>query len=96
MSSVGTSDCSSTPDSETTMSPSKPFGKLPANAASEIQAYELHVPDADIKQMQDLLRLSPVGAPIYENSLPNGDSKLGLRRDWLIEAKRVWETEFDW
>ncbi|KIW47661.1 uncharacterized protein PV06_00334 [Exophiala oligosperma] len=78
------------------MAPSKPFGKLPANAASDIHEYELHVPDEDIKQMQELLKFSPVAGPIYENSLPNGDNHLGIRRDWLIEAKRVWETEFDW
>ena len=72
------------------------FGVLPSNAASNIEAYNLYIPASDIKHMQDLLRLSPVAGPVYENSLPDGDRHLGLRRDWLTEAKRVWETDFDW
>ena len=78
------------------MAQSKSFGQLPRNAASDIEAFHLNIPDADVKFMKDLLKLSPVAEPIYENSLPDGDRRLGLRRDWLIEAKRVWETEFDW
>ena len=71
-------------------------GKLPPNAASDIEAYTLQIPDSDIKHMQDLLKLTPVADPIYENSLPDGDRRWGVRRDWLVEAKRVWETDFDW
>jgi hypothetical protein len=89
------------PDASTTalfsiMAQAKQFGRLPSNAASNIEAYNLHIPDSDVKQMLDLLKLSPVAGPIYENSLPDGDRRLGLRRDWLTEAKRVWETDFNW
>lgn len=72
------------------------FGKLPLNAASNIDAYSLHIPASEVKHMRDLLRLSPVADSVYENSLPDGDRRLGVRRDWLAEAKRVWETEFNW
>ena len=78
------------------MAEPKMFGKLPSKAASSIEAYDLHFPDADIKYMQDLLRLSHIADPVYENSLPDGDRHLGLRHDWLLEAKRVWETDFNW
>ena len=78
------------------MAQSNLFGELPSNAASNIEAYNLHIPDSEIKHMRDLLRLSPVASPVYENSLPDGDRHLGLRRDWLAEAKRVWETDFEW
>lgn len=78
------------------MSTSNPYGKLPQNASQSIKPFTLHFPDADIKHMIDLLKLTRVADPIFENSLPNGDRHLGLRRDWLVEAKRVWETEFDW
>jgi microsomal epoxide hydrolase len=74
----------------------KPYGQLPANASSSVIPFDLHFPDADLKQMLDLLKLTPIAEPIYENSLPDGDRHLGLRRDWLIEAKRSWETDFDW
>lgn len=78
------------------MSASNPYGKLPQNASKSIKPFTLHYPDADIKQMKDLLKLTPLADPIFENSLPDGDRHLGLRRDWLSEAKRVWETDFDW
>jgi hypothetical protein len=72
------------------------FGKLPSTAASNIEEYNLHIPDSDIRHMQDLLKLTPIASPIYENSLPDGDRRLGLRRDWLVEAKQVWESDFNW
>lgn len=78
------------------MASSNPYGKLPANASTAIKPFTLRFDDADIKHMLDLLKLTPVAEPVYENSLPDGDRHLGLRRDWLVEAKRVWETEFDW
>ena len=78
------------------MAQSKLFGELPSNAASNIEAYNLKIPASEIKHMQDLLKLTPVASPVYENSLLDGDRRLGLRRDWLAEAKRVWETDFEW
>lgn len=78
------------------MASSKPYGKLPSKASSSIKPFTLNFPDSDIKQMHDLLKLTPIAAPIYENSLPDNDRHLGVRRDWLLEAKRVWETDFDW
>lgn len=78
------------------MTQSNVFGELPSNAASNIEAYNLHIPDSEIKHMLDLLKLTPVAGPAYENSLPDGDRHLGIRRDWLVEAKRVWETDFKW
>jgi hypothetical protein len=83
-------------DAVTMATSMKPYGHLPANASSSIKTFDLCFPDADLKQMLDLLKLTPVAEPIYENSLPDGDRHLGLRRDWLTEAKRTWETEFDW
>lgn len=78
------------------MSSSNPYGKLPSGASSAIKPFAVHYPDGDIKQMIDLLKLTPVADPIFENSLPNGDRHLGLRREWLLEAKHIWETDFDW
>ncbi|ETN42813.1 uncharacterized protein HMPREF1541_01971 [Cyphellophora europaea CBS 101466] len=78
------------------MAPSNPYGKLPQNASSSIKPFTVNFPEADIKHMLDLLKLTRVAEPIYENSLPNDDRYLGLRHDWLVEAKRVWENEFNW
>ncbi|KAJ9610188.1 hypothetical protein H2200_004965 [Cladophialophora chaetospira] len=72
------------------------FGSLPSGAASNIKPFNLHIPESALTRMKDLLNLSPVADAIYENSLPDSGRRLGLRRDWLVEAKRVWETEFIW
>lgn len=78
------------------MASDRPYRTLPKNASPGIEPFTLEYPEADLKHMKDLLKLSRVADPVYENSLPDGDRHLGLRRDWLLEAKRVWETEFDW
>ena len=78
------------------MATEEPYGTLPKNTASSVKPFTLRIPDEDLKRMFDLLKLTPVAAPIFENSLPDGGRRLGLRRDWLVEAKRVWENEFDW
>jgi microsomal epoxide hydrolase len=75
---------------------SNPYGKLPSGASSAITPFTVHFPDADLKHMLDLLKLTPVADPVFENSLPDHNRQLGLRRDWLTEAKHIWETQFDW
>lgn len=75
---------------------SKAFAASPANAASSIQPYELHIPEEDVRRMKDLLKLSRVAGPVYENSPSHEAENLGLRRDWLLNAKDTWETDFDW
>ena len=78
------------------MAQSNMFDRLPPKASSKIEPYNLHIAAPDLKQMLDLLNLSPIADPLYENSLPDGDRQFGVRRDWLVEAKRVWKAEFDW
>lgn len=79
------------------MSNSKPFGTLPKHASPDsIKPFTVDIPEQEVQQMLNLLKLTRVAGPIYENSLANGERSLGVRRDWLLEAKRVWETEFDW
>ena len=73
-----------------------PFLKPPDSASSSITPFNISFPDSDLKNLQDLLRLTPVVSASYENSLPGSDRHLGLRRDWLVEAKKYWESEFDW
>ena len=70
---------------------------LPATVqADSVQPFTIAVPDQDIEHMKALVKLSRIASPSYENSLPDGSRDLGLRRDWLLEAKKLWETDFDW
>lgn len=78
------------------MAQTKPFGILPSNSASNIEPFHLEVADWELLDMKALLKLSRLAGPIYENSLPDGSQNLGVRRDWLAQAKQSWETEFSW
>jgi microsomal epoxide hydrolase len=79
------------------MATDKPFGTLPKDAdSSSVKPFTVEFPEDEVKRMIDLLKLTRVAEPVYENSLAGDDRHLGLRRDWLVEAKRIWETEFDW
>ncbi|KAF2165285.1 hypothetical protein M409DRAFT_55708 [Zasmidium cellare ATCC 36951] len=78
------------------MAQGKPFGNLPSGATSNVKPYELHIPEADVQNMKNLLKLCRLAGPVYENSMPGGKRTLGVRRDWLADAKQTWETDFDW
>ncbi|KAH8891525.1 alpha/beta-hydrolase [Thozetella sp. PMI_491] len=73
------------------------YNTLPAQAKPDaLSPFKVNVSDADLDRMKTLIKLSNLADPSYENSLPDGSRDLGLRREWLKEAKRVWEQEFDW
>ncbi|GAB1321050.1 Epoxide hydrolase N-terminal domain-containing protein [Madurella fahalii] len=73
------------------------FGILPGTARKDIVSpFTVNIPDAEIERLKTLITHSKVPSACYENALPDGSRKLGLRRAWLVEAQRVWETEFNW
>ncbi|KAK5655297.1 hypothetical protein OQA88_5864 [Cercophora sp. LCS_1] len=73
------------------------YNTLPSTAKNgEIQPFNVNIPGEELDRMNTLLKLSRVASPCHENSLPDGDPKFGLPREWLLEAKRTWETSFNW
>lgn len=72
------------------------FSTLPASASTSVKPFTVAIPDEDLQNMRSLLKLTPVAAACYENSLPEGDRRFGLSREWLLEAKTEWENSFDW
>ncbi len=73
------------------------FNHLPSGAKSDVVApYTVNISDSEVERMQTLLRLSNVAGPCYENSLPDGSRDLGIQREWLVEAKERWESNFNW
>lgn len=73
-----------------------PFAKLPEKASKSVEPFTVDFPQSEIKGMIDLLKLTPVAGELYENSLAHNERHLGVRRDWLLNAKEYWETKFDW
>ena len=70
------------------------FDKLPSTATLKAQPFQAHVSDQELNDFKQLLKLSKIGPKTYENL--KTDRYFGISRDWLTEAKKHWETKFDW
>lgn len=69
------------------------FARLPATAKVQPTAFKASVPERKLDELQQLLKLSKVGKPTYENTQQDG--KYGITSEWLTKAKNQWE-KFDW
>lgn len=74
------------------------FGTLPGAAASQVDTFQLHVPDNEVADFKTLLQLSKLGPETYENRASTRESGkyYGITRDWLSNAKETWLDKFDW
>ncbi|ETI28018.1 hypothetical protein G647_00467 [Cladophialophora carrionii CBS 160.54] len=72
------------------------FNTLPNGASDAIERWKVDIPQRDLDTLATLVKLAPLAPPTFENSLPGQNRRLGLPRDWLLAAKKYWETEFDW
>ncbi|KAF3770823.1 epoxide hydrolase 1 [Cryphonectria parasitica EP155] len=74
------------------------FDTVPAAASGKAEPFQLHVPDSEVADFKDLLRLSRIGPETWENSVSTreGGKYFGVTRDWLSSAKTTWLTDFDW
>ncbi|QIW94941.1 hypothetical protein AMS68_000459 [Peltaster fructicola] len=70
------------------------YGKIPSNASLKPKPFKAHVNEQKLQHLKDLVRLSPVGPATFENTACG--RRYGMERDWLINAKKVWESSFDW
>ncbi|KAJ8608708.1 hypothetical protein MRB53_039510 [Persea americana] len=70
------------------------FAALPAGAASSIKPFKAEIPEEKLKLMKDLIKLSPIAPPNFENS-KNG-RYYGIDRAWIEQAKQAWLQDFDW
>jgi microsomal epoxide hydrolase len=69
------------------------FDKLPKGAKSQPTKYKLHIPDQDVEDFYQLLRLSKLAPETFESN--STDGKFGLNGAWLANAKAEWE-KWDW
>ncbi|KAL4959819.1 epoxide hydrolase family protein [Aspergillus stella-maris] len=75
------------------------FSTLPPNTPGKPSPFTLHIPDADLADFKDLLRLSPIGPATYWNTPPaSNKTNYGIIRSWMSAAKETWldESEFSW
>lgn len=70
------------------------YAKVPSTVKVELTPYTVNIPDDKLKPMLDLVRLSPIGPPSYENE--DESRTWGMNRKWLNAAKQEWVSGFDW
>ncbi|KAH6976248.1 Alpha/Beta hydrolase protein [Ilyonectria sp. MPI-CAGE-AT-0026] len=72
------------------------FATIPKTAKSQPLPYTVSVPGEKVSELRQLLKLSKIGPATYENLHANTkEGKFGITREWLINAKKEWET-WEW
>jgi microsomal epoxide hydrolase len=79
------------PDKIITMSH---FNIIPKNIPGKPEPFALHVPEKDLSEFRELLKLSNVGPATWWNQ--HNDLRFGVSREWLNQAKETWLSTFDW
>jgi microsomal epoxide hydrolase len=70
------------------------YSTLPSGATLKPKPYKAYVPEEKLQLLKDLVKISPIAAPTFENT--NAGRHFGMEREWLIKAKEEWTTSFDW
>lgn len=70
------------------------YDNIPKNATLVPSRFKVKIPEAQVKDLTDLLRLSKIGPRTYENL--RDDRKFGITHQWLTEAKEYWEKVYNW
>lgn len=70
------------------------YAKIPSGATLQPQVFRAQIAGDKLKQLQQLVQLSPIGPATFENT--NNGRRYGMTRDWLANAKKVWGSDFDW
>lgn len=60
----------------------------------ELTSFTVAIPELELNDFKELLRLSKLGPQTYENLQQDG--RFGVTYEWMAKAKHHWETQFDW
>lgn len=71
-----------------------PYSTPPSKCTLPLQPFKAEVPQKELDDFKQLVRLSPLGPQTYENS--QTDQRYGVDWKWMSEAKELWETDYDW
>ncbi|KAK1139968.1 hypothetical protein N8T08_010964 [Aspergillus melleus] len=73
---------------------SAPYSKLPPAASISPAPFTVSIPQQQLEELQNLVRLSKIAPPTYENV--QADGRFGVTSDWLTTMKQKWLGDFDW
>ena len=74
------------------------FSQLPDKATLKPKPFNAHVSDDELSDFKQLVKLSKIGLQTYENTVADVKdfTHFGISRDWLIEAKQLWGSSYEW
>ncbi|ETI25700.1 hypothetical protein G647_02474 [Cladophialophora carrionii CBS 160.54] len=73
------------------------YDTIPQGANIQVDKFTLSIPDQELQDFKDLLRLSKLAPKTYENLHANAkDGKFGVSHEWMSKAKDFWLNEYDW
>jgi hypothetical protein len=74
------------------------FSDIPSQAQLKPKPFKAQVPDQELNDFKQLLKLSKIGPKTYENQTADVKdfTHFGISRQWLSEAKQEWESSYDW
>lgn len=73
------------------------FSTVPAGVQQQPTPFQIHIEEHKVQGLKELLRRTPVAKKTYENLRDDGShGQFGVSRGWVVDAKKVWEEEFDW
>ena len=70
------------------------YSSLPPNAKLQFTPFESHIPDDQLKKLEQLIELSPIAPPTFENLREDGH--YGITRKWLMDAQKYWANDYNW
>lgn len=70
------------------------YGKVPSKAKVRPTPFEAAIPEEQLAELKQLVKLSPIGPKTYENT--SCGREYGIERQWLVDAKEYWAHEYDW
>jgi microsomal epoxide hydrolase len=70
------------------------YSKIPPAATLQPTPFQACVSEAKLADFQKLVSLAKLGPETYESL--QDDGRLGISYEWLSNAVRTWQTEYDW
>jgi microsomal epoxide hydrolase len=70
------------------------YSKLPSDTKLDLTPFKSHIPDSKLQKLRQLIELSPIAPPTFENLREDG--QYGVTRDWLMTAQKYWSTGYNW
>jgi len=72
------------------------YSTIPSSATLKPRPYHVHIDQQKLEDMNQLIKLSPLGPKTYENQQDSPDRRFGVSLKWMHQAKEEWTGTFDW